>query len=107
MKQSEDQSKLNKTAHSANNIWNPDGDDNPAIDENNDNVEIGRYMRSMAQSMYQFEEGKGTLKTTQDFFTLLKYFVEEANRLYIVVRQYSLQVSRLILCHLHPKSCFF
>ncbi|KAK2708598.1 alpha-catulin-like isoform X2 [Artemia franciscana] len=83
---------VQQTAQSADNPSNPDGDDAPAIDENNDIVKRARNMSSMALSMYQFTRGEGTLKTTQDLFTQAEYFAEEANRLYKVVRQFSYQV---------------
>ena len=98
---------VQQTAQSADNPSNPDGDDAPAIDENNDIVKRARNMSSMALSMYQFTRGEGTLKTTQDLFTQAEYFAEEANRLYKVVRQFSYQVSRLFPCHLLLKLCFY
>ncbi|XP_018903579.1 alpha-catulin isoform X2 [Bemisia tabaci] len=61
-------------------------------EENNDIVKRAKNMSSMAFSMYQFTQGKGTLRTTQDLFTQAEYFAEEANRLYKVVRQFSYQV---------------
>lgn len=69
-------------------------------EENNDIVKRAKNMSSMAFSMYQFTQGKGTLRTTQDLFTQAEYFAEEANRLYKVVRQFSYQV-----CY-PPLACF-
>lgn len=61
-------------------------------DENNDIVKRAKNMSTMADSMYQFTKGEGTLRTTQDLFTQAEYFAEEANRLYKVVRVFSYQV---------------
>jgi hypothetical protein len=72
-------------ASSGGQVW-PDAKDN-------DIVKRAKAMSSMAFSMYQFTQGEGELKTTQDLFTQAELFADEANMFYKLVRHFTYQVS--------------
>ena len=65
--------------------------------KDNDIIKRAKTMSSMAFSMYQFTQGLGELKTTQDLFTHAELFADEANMFYKLVRHFTYQVSLLFL----------
>ena len=64
----------------------------PETKEDNEIVKRSKTMSGMAFSMYQFTQGEGDLKTTQDLFTQAELFADEANMFYKVVRHFTYQV---------------
>lgn len=65
--------------------------------KDNDIVKRAKAMTSMAYTMFQFTQGEGELKTTQDLFTQAEFFAEEANKFYKVVRHFTYQVGGPLL----------
>ena len=65
--------------------------------KDNDIVKRAKAMSNLAFSMYQFTQGEGDLKTTQDLFTQAELFADEANMFYKLVRHFTYQVSLLFL----------
>lgn len=63
--------------------------------QDNEMIKRAKNMSSMAFSMSLFTRGEGTLRTTQDLFTQVYYFIEEGSRLSSIIQQISIQV------HLH------
>ena len=61
--------------------------------EENEIVEKAKTMTQIFQTMLEFTNGTGTLKTTQDLFTTAESFGDEANKFYKIVRYLTYQVS--------------
>lgn len=64
--------------------------------EENEIVEKAKTMTQIFQTMLEFTNGTGTLKTTQDLFTTAESFGDEANKFYKIVRYLTYQVSARI-----------
>lgn len=60
--------------------------------DNNEIVKRAKKMAVQANDMLDFTRGRGTVRTTQDLFTLAEYFAEESNALYKVIRLFSYDV---------------
>ena len=57
-------------------------------------MEKAKAMTAIFQTMLEFTNGTGALKTTQDLFTTAESFGDEANKFYKIVRYLTYQVSR-------------
>lgn len=64
--------------------------------EENEIVEKCNTMTKLVQTMMEFTNGLGELKTTQDLFTHAENYGEEANKFYKIVRYLTYQVCALI-----------
>lgn len=65
--------------------------------EENEIVEKAKTMTQIFETMLEFTNGTGALKTTQDLFTTAESFGDEANKFYKIVRYLTYQVSCLVL----------
>ena len=65
--------------------------------EENEIVDKCKTMTQLVQTMFEFVNGTGDLKTTQDLFTQAENFGEEANRFYKIVRYLTYQVKSFYL----------